>query len=232
VPIRFGEFALDPARRELRRQDRTIHVSPQGLQFLELLLDHHSRVVSKEEIRTALWPDTFVAEGSLARVANELRAALSDDARDPRLIRTIHGVGYAFAGDISERGGVGRAGDSSRLSDISGMIENDPQPRRFSCRLVWDSRRIPLREGENVVGRAADAVVAIESPRVSRRHARITVSGVEAMLEDLGSKNGTFLDGQRIEAPTELRDGDEIEVGPVRLLFRRGLAGLDTTETG
>ena len=213
--FRFGEFVLDPARRELRRGDRTIHVSPQGLRFLELLLDHRSRVVSKEEIRAALWPGTFVSEGSLARVANELRAALSDAARDPRLVRTIHRVGYVFAGDISEE------------------VVDDPQPHRLSsCGLVWDRRRIPLCEGENVLGRAADAVVTIESTRVSRRHARIMVSGILATLEDLGSKNGTFLDGRRIEAPTEINDGDEIEVGPVRLLFRQGTGDFDTTETG
>jgi DNA-binding winged helix-turn-helix (wHTH) protein len=215
VPIRFGEFVLDPARRELRCRDRRVPVSPQGLQLLEVLIEHRSRVVSKAEILARLWGDTRVSEGSLARVANELRVALGDEARDPRLVRTVHGVGYAFAGDIS------------------GEIADDPQrPKVSSYRLVWDSRCIPLREGENVLGRADEALVVIGSSRVSRRHARITVSGLQATLEDLGSKNGTFLGGQRIEGPRELMEGDEIEVGPVRLRFQRAPGEIDTTETG
>jgi Nif-specific regulatory protein len=75
-----------------------------------------------------------------------------------------------------------------------------------------------------VLGRADDALVVIASTRVSRYHVRILVSGIQATLEDLGSKNGTFVGGRRIETPTELTEGDEIQVGQVRFLFQRGPA--------
>ena len=68
--------------------------------------------------------------------------------------------------------------------------------------------------------------------RVSRQHARITVAEGRATLEDLGSKNGTFVGDRRIETPIELHDGDEIGVGPLRPRFERRGRDLDTTETG
>jgi pSer/pThr/pTyr-binding forkhead associated (FHA) protein len=79
---------------------------------------------------------------------------------------------------------------------------------------------VPLTLGENVVGREGDGDIRIDSPTVSRRHARIVVSADGATLEDLGSKNGTFLRGAPVSAATALRDGDEIRVGSVALLFR------------
>jgi pSer/pThr/pTyr-binding forkhead associated (FHA) protein len=56
--------------------------------------------------------------------------------------------------------------------------------------------------------------------RVSRKHARITVRGIAATLEDLGSRNGTVVDGVRIAAPVLLADGDEITIGGFAIKFR------------
>jgi pSer/pThr/pTyr-binding forkhead associated (FHA) protein len=77
-----------------------------------------------------------------------------------------------------------------------------------------------LLEGKNVIGRAADAAVPIDSPGISRYHARIVVTRGEATLEDLGSKNGTHLNGSRITAPCRLSDGNEIRLGGLVLTFR------------
>jgi pSer/pThr/pTyr-binding forkhead associated (FHA) protein len=117
------------------------------------------------------------------------------------VIRTVHGFGYAFAGEA---------------------VEDARAPARtvFACRLVWGTREIGLAEGENVIGRAEGSAVRIDSPRVSRRHARIVVSGGAGSIEDLGSKNGTFVKGQRITAPYRLADGDQIRLGSVVITFR------------
>jgi pSer/pThr/pTyr-binding forkhead associated (FHA) protein len=80
-------------------------------------------------------------------------------------------------------------------------------------------REIPLREGENILGRTDDAVAWIDSPRVLRRHACIIVSAGNATIEDL-SKNGTTVSGRRIDRPTPLEGGDQIELGPVLMTFR------------
>jgi pSer/pThr/pTyr-binding forkhead associated (FHA) protein len=86
-------------------------------------------------------------------------------------------------------------------------------------------------EGEQTIGRDADTGVRLESPRVSRRHARVVVRGARATLEDLGSKNGTFIGGERLDGPRELTPGDTIRIGPFLLVFAVSGAG-DSTETG
>jgi DNA-binding winged helix-turn-helix (wHTH) protein len=186
-------------------------ISPKAFQFLELLLTERPRALTKQEIHERLWPDSFVADSSLARLAAEVRSALGDDAKSPGLLRTIHRFGYAFSGDAVADAAVG----------------SRPAP----CRLVWAERHIPLALGENLLGRASDARVVIDLARVSRHHARIVVEGARAVLEDLGSKNGTFLRGQRLTEAAELADGDEICIGPAVLVFRTS-AGNSTTETG
>ncbi len=99
------------------------------------------------------------------------------------------------------------------------------------CRVVWGERQIPLLPGENILGRSAEARVPLDLGRVSRHHARIVVESGKAVLEDLGSKNGTFVRGQLVTQPAELADGDEICIGPVVLVFRTSSSN-STTETG
>jgi DNA-binding winged helix-turn-helix (wHTH) protein len=213
VRLRFGRCLFDDRARELRRDGVPQPLSPKAFQFLELLLRERTRAVAKQEIHDRLWPDSFVSDSSLARLAAEVRAALADDAKAPRLLRTIHRFGYAFSGDV---------------------LDTEPAPAGPApahCRLVWAERQIPLVEGENLLGRAADARVPIDLARVSRHHARIVVSGGRAVLEDLGSKNGTFLRGHPLQSAAELADGDEICIGPAVLVFRTS-AGNSTTETG
>ena len=77
-----------------------------------------------------------------------------------------------------------------------------------------------LSPGANVLGRVPEAAVWIESSRVSRRHAQVTVVAGGATIEDLGSKNGTFLNRRRVSGVQSLADGDEIGLGPERMVFR------------
>jgi len=85
---------------------------------------------------------------------------------------------------------------------------------------MWDDRSIPLGEGENLIGRDRDALVRIDGPRVSRRHARITIDGERVQLEDLGSRNGTRLNDQQLDRACPLADGDRISIGSYLLIFR------------
>ena len=77
--------------------------------------------------------------------------------------------------------------------------------------------RVTLDEGEYVLGRTPTSEIFLNSPGVSRRHARIRVSAGRATLEDLGSKNGTFVGDERVDGSRSLCDGDVIGVGSVKL---------------
>ena len=78
-----------------------------------------------------------------------------------------------------------------------------------------------------MLGREGAAVV-LDSPTVSRRHARVVVDGSEATLEDLGSKNGTYLNNESVTSPQPLKDGDRIRVGSFLLTFRVGPPNTST----
>jgi len=96
--------------------------------------------------------------------------------------------------------------------------------------LVVGGREIPLPPGPAILGRGRDATIRLAAKSVSRHHARIVVAGNTATLENLQSKNGTFLQGSRVHAPTPLADGDEIRVGSVSLVLRSSRPSA-TTET-
>ena len=87
-------------------------------------------------------------------------------------------------------------------------------------RIILSDQEIPLTVGENLIGRTRNATVRLDSSGVSRRHALIEVHGDEAVVRDCGSKNGTSVRGKKIDAPLNLVDGDEIKIGPVRMIFR------------
>ena len=205
--IPFGEHTLDTQTRQLRRGADEIHLSPKAFELLRLLAEDRPRALSKEELLGQLWPDTFVTESALAGLVAEIRRAVADDAGEPRVVRTVHGFGYAFADG------------SAAAADEDG-----------SFRLVWGAREVPLAEGENVLGRDADVAVHIDDATVSRHHARIVIARGSAALEDLGSKNGTWLGGDRLGGSRPLADGDQIQVGPAAMIFRC-YAGGGSTET-
>jgi DNA-binding winged helix-turn-helix (wHTH) protein len=202
VGVRFGEFVFDSGSRELRGPGGPRRLTPKAFECLGALVERRPQAVSQAQLRDRLWPKTFVADTSLRRVIAEIRAALGDDERQPRFIRTVRGFGYAFC-EPAEEEGTGRRAEGNA-----------------ACRLEWGQREIPLHEGENILGRTDDAVAWIDSPRVSRRHAHITVSSGKATIEDLGSKNGTIVSGRRIDGPTPLQGGDQIELGSVLMTFR------------
>ncbi len=202
MAIRFGECTYDALRREVRRGEAVVHLSPHAYGFLALLVERRPNAVSKDELLAVLWPESFVTEASLAGLVAEIRRAIGDDAREPRFVRTVHGFGYALS-------------DGATMAPDEGAV----------CRVVWGAREIELEEGENLVGRDPDAAIPIDDPRVSRHHARIVVGAARASLEDLGSKNGTWRMGRRVLSPEALSDGDEIRIGPAVLVFRAFVPG-------
>ena len=81
-------------------------------------------------------------------------------------------------------------------------------------RFNWQDRAIALGPGAHVVGRDPDSAVWVDSPVVSRQHARIAVSVADATIEDLGSHNGTYVNDERCDGVRRLAHGDRIRIGP------------------
>jgi DNA-binding winged helix-turn-helix (wHTH) protein len=201
--VAFSDCLFDSDTRELFRGAKPIHVSPKAFRLLELLLENRPRALSKQELQEKLWPKTFVSEANLASLVAEVRGAIGEAGRGAKSVRTVYGYGYAFSGDVrEEQPAAGRK-------------------RKRRAFLLWDKQEIPLAPGENILGRDVEADAQIDDTTVSRRHARVSISGGEAAIEDLGSKNGTFVDGKRVgKKPLQLTNGNEIQLGSVFLTFR------------
>ncbi|MCK6682676.1 MAG: winged helix-turn-helix domain-containing protein, partial [Thermoanaerobaculia bacterium] len=135
--LRFGDFVLDFERRQLLRGAQPVEMSPKAFQLLSLLVKKRPRALGKDEILESLWPGTFVSEGNLASLVNEIRHALGEKGRDSGSIRTVHGFGYAFG-----REAMAEPEEEVRVRAVA--------PRH---RLVWGQRVILLSEGENLMGR-------------------------------------------------------------------------------
>jgi DNA-binding winged helix-turn-helix (wHTH) protein len=207
--LRFGTFELDLGRRLLAREGTVVHLSPKALNLLETLIAKRPNAVSKQDLHDEIWPGTFVSEATLASLIAEVREALEDDARSPQFIRTVFAFGYEFCGQASTTGQGPRTKRSHH-----GFVE-------------WNGGQAALAEAENVIGRDPAAAVFIDNGSVSRHHARLTIGPQRVMLEDLGSKNGTFVKGEQIDT-VDLEDGSEFHVGGVKVVFRRNPPGKAT----
>ena len=202
MTFRFDEFRVDGDTRRLLQRDREVHLSPKAFDLLHTLIEHRARAMSRAELHERLWPSTFVQDSNLAGLAAEVRRALDDSAREPRYLRTVPRFGYWFIGQVAD--GTTPAPDRSPVR----------------CWLLWAGRQIALEHGDNILGRAPDATVWIDAASVSRQHALIHIDGSSARVEDLGSKNGTFLRGERLTGSRPLADADEIQLGSVVVVFR------------
>ncbi len=206
----FGPFVLDRAARQLLADGEPRALEPKAYELLDLLISRRPAAVSKAEIRDRVWPQTFVSESTLSSLVSQVRGAL-ENGGGLAFVRTVHRFGYAFEGEASED-------EARRPAD------------RATAHVEWEGALLRLSEGENLIGRDDDVAVRIDVAGVSRHHARITAEGGRFTLEDLGSKNGTFLREARLAVPADLEDGDAFRLGQTRLVFRRWRASETRTE--
>ena len=212
--VRFSDCTFDSETHELTRRGRAVHLSPKAFQLLQLLLESRPKAISKTVLCERIWPKTFVAEGSLATLAAEVRSAIGEGGKSPRLVRTVYGFGYAFSGEAAVAG-----------SDAAAVGV------RRHC-LLQEGREVDLFPGENIVGRDLEAAVRIDDPTVSRHHARLLVDEKGVVLEDLESKNGTFVDGLRVGSRVRLKGRALLKFGSVVLPFRSYSPDQSTESVG
>jgi TolB-like protein/tetratricopeptide (TPR) repeat protein len=110
MTYRFGEWELDPELYELRRGGSPEKVEPRVFDLLLFLVRNAGRVVSRDEIVEAVWDGRVVSEATISTCLKGARQALGDDGRNQRFIKTVHGRGFRFVGEVAESGGVAEGG--------------------------------------------------------------------------------------------------------------------------
>jgi len=201
--FRLGEWLVEPSLNRISRGDQVIRFEPKVMDLLDCLAGRAGELITKQDLIDSVWRTEHVAYTTLTHAIAELRKGLGDEARNPRYIETISKRGYRIVAPVEQL--------DADASDFG------PPPR--TPVLEIGARTVYLRAGENVIGRAREAEVFVDSRQVSRRHARIVVDGDRAAIEDLGSKNGTQVGGRLVCDTHELCNGDEIQVGTEVLVF-------------
>ena len=173
--IRFGPFTLDPGTRQLTAARRRDSPRAEGVRTAARAGLRASKSSLQGGAATTALAETFVAEANLSNLVAEIREALGDRAACAAWIRTAHGFGYAFCGDAVTAPRLRRSG-----SDRPAVLARMGRPALSAV------------SGEHVIGRDPDVEVRLDASTVSRRHARLVVTAERHVLEDFGSKNGTF----------------------------------------
>ena len=212
--LRVGDWLVQPSLDRISCAGRTVHLRPKLMDVLVHLAEHAGEVLPKDDIIAAVWEQKFLAESVLTRSITELRHALGDDLETPRYIETITKRGYRLLAPVAE------------FDELRPAVAG-----RAAFVISHGGRRVALAEGESMIGRAPDAALRVDSMAVSRHHARVVVAGGSARLEDLGSKNGTLVDGMLVTGSLDLVDGARIQVGPAVLVVHViGLTGSTETD--
>lgn len=210
--LRVGTCEIDSDRRLIRLNGAEQRLPRKAFDLLLALLEKRPKVVAKDDLIKRVWPDTFVADANLAILIGDVRAALGDDAKEPRIIKTHHRIGYSFAADVSEL-----------------LPSNDRNEAVFV--LVDAKRHFLLFEGAVRVGRDAGCDLVIDDASVSRVHAVLSVSGGRLTVEDRDSKNGTRVESRRIDAVTVVEPGQRVKFGSIEMIVRDHRSGGNTTVT-
>jgi len=132
--LRFGAFELDVQTGELRKQGVRIRLQEQPLRILQMLLASPGRLVSREELRAALWPNNSYVDfdQGLNRAINKLREALGDSAEGPRFIETLARRGYRFLADVRTDTSVDSSGVRSLMILPLESLSQDPEQGYFA----------------------------------------------------------------------------------------------------
>jgi DNA-binding winged helix-turn-helix (wHTH) protein len=228
--VLFAHFALDTEARLLARRGRPVALSTKAIDVLIQLVAKAPRVVSRGHLMASVWPDRVVDDNHLTHIVADLRRVLGP--RLSRAIRTVHGVGFAFTLPVEARPAPGRPEAREAVWDLSWAPGSRASLQRGPAggHETWPGGHLELAVGRYTVGRAPGCTPRLASRTVSGRHALLSVEKDAVFVEDLGSKNGTYLDGRRIAAKTRVPESSVVTMGAVAVRLRRHEDPAETTD--
>jgi pimeloyl-ACP methyl ester carboxylesterase len=212
--LSFADFRLDPVSGHLFRRNERVALAPKAFALLQHLAGQPGRLVPKQELLSAIWPDVFVGDAVLKSTIRELRKALEDDSHQPRFIETAHRRGYRFIAHVTVIDAVAsapvetprvryaRSGSVNIAYQVvgSGPIDivfvmgwvshleyfwNEPSFASFLSRLASMARLILFdKRGTGL----SDPVPISELPALDQR-----MLDVQAVMESAGSKRAVLL---------------------------------------
>ncbi|MGA3212255.1 MAG: winged helix-turn-helix domain-containing protein [Terriglobales bacterium] len=172
---RFDEFVIDLGRRTFARNGESISISPKAFDVLTYLVTNPGRVVTKDELLKAIWPDSFVEEGNLAQHISGLRKALGERASD---IVTVPGRGYQFAAQVRTESPVDLLPEMQALDNRA----PDPMPAKAEDALVRGAREGAPELNEESLPAPVDGKAMPASRRVWPYYALAAVAVLAAAV--------------------------------------------------
>lgn len=210
----FGPFRLDASERQLLRDGNPIPLAPKVFDTLVALVESCGRLVSKDQLMRALWPDTFVGEATLARNISDLRKALGESPDQTRYIETVPRIGYRFTASLRPARTHGeRQAVDQRPNRVSPgeRIPGESYPKRSIAVLPFKPL-LAAEVGDYLGLGVADALIT----RLSKVN-RIGVRPTSAIARYAGSNLDAVAAGKELGVQSVLdgniqRDGDRIRV--------------------
>ena len=167
-------------------------------------------LIAPNHYRVLLSPSDHERFASFSEsLTRELSDAVREHARDE---------GYGFVGPVEVDIEVDQSLGAGQFLVAGEMVEA-PGGARVAAVALDDGHRVVIAEAPITLGRANDCEIVIQDPNVSRRHAEVRREGDEFVVVDLGSTNGTKVNGAVVKRQQQLQDGDEITVGTTRVRF-------------
>jgi len=219
----FGPFRMNPGRKLLLRDGEPVTLTSKAFETLLVLVERREKVVSKDELMQALWPDSFVEESNLTQHISILRKALGETPQDHRYILTFPGRGYRFAGNVrlitQPEGDLEVEGRSQALDDVIGQ---KTAAHRLSGSSSW--QRVATWVGLAAIALAATVAVGrwLNISRDRRHTAASADAGRRKMLVVLPFQNLSndpeqeyFSDGLTEETITDLGELNPEKLGVI-----------------